>query len=197
VKLLLLDNYDSFTYNLYQYLAELGAEVEVARNDQITLEDIEAMSPQGIIISPGPCTPREAGISNDVIRHFGPRLPLLGVCLGHQCIGEVYGATVDRAGEIRHGKTSLIHHTGQGVLAGLPNPFEAIRYHSLVVYPETLPGCLEVTAWTDNGLIMGLRHKEYPVEGVQFHPESIMTPVGKDLLRNFLRRVEGAGRLKV
>jgi len=190
VKLLLLDNYDSFTYNLYQYLCELGAEVEVARNDQITLEDIEAMSPQGIIISPGPCTPREAGISNDVIRHFGPKLPLLGVCLGHQCIGEVYGATVDRAGEIRHGKTSLIHHTGQGVLAGLPNPFEAIRYHSLVVYPETLPDCLEITAWTDNGLIMGLRHKEYPVEGVQFHPESIMTPVGKDLLRNFLARVE-------
>ncbi|MBM3943737.1 MAG: aminodeoxychorismate/anthranilate synthase component II [SAR202 cluster bacterium] len=190
MKLLLLDNYDSFTYNLYQYLCELGAEVEVARNDQITLEDIEAMSPQGIIISPGPCTPREAGISNDVIRHFGPKLPLLGVCLGHQCIGEVYGATVDRAGEIRHGKTSLIHHTGQGVLAGLPNPFEAIRYHSLVVYPETLPDCLEITAWTDNGLIMGLRHKEYPVEGVQFHPESIMTPVGKDLLRNFLARVE-------
>ncbi|MSQ05969.1 MAG: aminodeoxychorismate/anthranilate synthase component II [Dehalococcoidia bacterium] len=187
--LLLLDNYDSFTYNLYQYLAELGAEVEVVRNDQITLEDIEAMSPQGIIISPGPCTPRDAGISNDVIRHFGPQLPILGVCLGHQCIGEVYGATVDRAGEIRHGKTSMIHHTGQGVLAGLPNPFEAIRYHSLVVYPETLPGCLEITAWTDNGLIMGLRHKEYPVEGVQFHPESILTPVGKDLLRNFLRQV--------
>jgi anthranilate synthase/aminodeoxychorismate synthase-like glutamine amidotransferase len=189
--LLLLDNYDSFTYNLYQYLAELGAQVEVARNDQITLEDIQAMSPQGIIISPGPCTPREAGISNDVIRHFGPHLPILGVCLGHQCIGEVYGARVDRAGEIRHGKTSLIHHTGQGVLAGLPNPFEAIRYHSLVVYPETLPDCLEITAWTENGLIMGLRHKEYPVEGVQFHPESIMTPVGKDLLRNFLERVAG------
>ncbi|HLF03937.1 MAG TPA: aminodeoxychorismate/anthranilate synthase component II [Dehalococcoidia bacterium] len=190
--LLLLDNYDSFTYNLYQYLAELGAQVEVARNDQITLEDIQAMSPQGIIISPGPCTPREAGISNDVIRHFGPHLPILGVCLGHQCIGEVYGARVDRAGEIRHGKTSLIHHTGKGVLAGLPNPFEAIRYHSLVVYPETLPDCLEITAWTENGLIMGLRHKEYPVEGVQFHPESIMTPVGKDLLRNFLEKVAGA-----
>ena len=192
--LLLLDNYDSFTYNLYQYLAELGAQVEVARNDQITLEDIQAMSPQGIIISPGPCTPREAGISNDVIRHFGPHLPILGVCLGHQCIGEVYGARVDRAGEIRHGKTSLIHHTGKGVLAGLPNPFEAIRYHSLVVYPETLPDCLEITAWTDNGLIMGLRHKEYPVEGVQFHPESIMTPVGKDLLRNFLNKVAGVAR---
>ncbi len=187
--LLLLDNYDSFTYNLYQYLAELGAEVEVARNDQITLEDIEAMSPQGIVISPGPCTPREAGISNDAIRHFGPQLPILGVCLGHQCIGEVYGAKVDRAEEIRHGKTSLIHHTGQGVLAGLPDPFSAIRYHSLVVYPETLPHCLEITAWTESGLIMGLRHKEHPVEGVQFHPESILTPVGKDLLRNFLRRV--------
>jgi anthranilate synthase/aminodeoxychorismate synthase-like glutamine amidotransferase len=187
--LVLIDNYDSFTYNLYQYLSELGAEVVTLRNDKATLEDIEALAPQGIVVSPGPCTPREAGISNDVIRHFGPRLPVLGVCLGHQCIGHVYGARVDRVGEIRHGKTSLIHHSGQGVLAGLPNPFEAIRYHSLVVYPETLPDCLEVTAWTDNGLIMGLRHKEYPVEGVQFHPESIMTPVGKDLLRNFLERV--------
>jgi anthranilate synthase/aminodeoxychorismate synthase-like glutamine amidotransferase len=187
--LLMIDNYDSFTYNLYQYLSELGAEVMTVRNDKINLEDIEAMSPEGIVISPGPCTPREAGISKDVIRHFGPELPVLGVCLGHQCVGEVYGAKVDRAGEIRHGKTSMIHHTGQGVLAGLPNPFEAIRYHSLVVYPETLPDCLEVTAWTDNGLIMGLRHKEYPVEGVQFHPESIMTLVGHDLLRNFLDRV--------
>ncbi|MCI0782294.1 MAG: aminodeoxychorismate/anthranilate synthase component II, partial [Chloroflexi bacterium] len=177
--LLLIDNYDSFTYNLYQYLAELGAEVVTVRNDKTTLEDIEAMNPQGIIISPGPGTPLEAGISNDVIRHFGPRVPTLGVCLGHQCIGYVYGAKVDRAGEIRHGKTSMIHHNGQGVLAGLPDPFEAIRYHSLVVYPETVPDELEVTAWTDNGLIMGLRHKEYPVEGVQFHPESIMTPVGK------------------
>jgi len=187
--LVLIDNYDSFTYNLYQYLSELGAEVVTLRNDKATLEDIQALAPQGIVVSPGPCTPREAGISNDVIRHFGPRLPVLGVCLGHQCIGHVYGAKVDRAGEIRHGKTSLIHHTGQGVLAGLPNPFEAIRYHSLVVYPETLPDCLEVTAWTDNGLVMGLRHKEHPVEGVQFHPESIMTPVGKDLLKNFLERV--------
>ena len=189
--LLLLDNYDSFTYNLYQYLAELGAEVVTARNDKITLEDVEALAPQGIVISPGPCTPREAGISNDVIRHFGSRLPILGVCLGHQCIGDVYGAKVDRAGEIRHGKTSMIHHNGQGVLAGLPDPFEAIRYHSLVVYPDTVPDCLEVTAWTDDGLIMGLRHKEYPVEGVQFHPESILTPVGQDLLRNFLDRLAG------
>ena len=187
--LLMIDNYDSFTYNLYQYLAELGAEVVTVRNDKTTLEDIEAMDPQGIIISPGPGTPLEAGISNDVIRHFGPRVPTLGVCLGHQCIGYVYGAKVDRAGEIRHGKTSMIHHNGQGVLAGLPDPFEAIRYHSLVVYPETVPDELEVTAWTDNGLIMGLRHKVHPVEGVQFHPESIMTPVGKAVLQNFLDRV--------
>ena len=187
--ILLIDNYDSFTYNLYQYLSELGAEVVTVRNDQTTLEDIEAMAPQGIIISPGPSTPLQAGISNDVIRHFGPKIPTLGVCLGHQCIGHVYGAKVDRAGEIRHGKTSMIHHNGQGVLAGLPEPFEAIRYHSLVVYPDTVPECLEVTAWTDNGLIMGLRHKEYPVEGVQFHPESIMTPQGKSLLQNFLDRV--------
>ena len=187
--LLLIDNYDSFTYNLYQYLSELGAGVETIRNDKITLEDIERMSPQGLIISPGPCTPREAGISMDAIRRFGPEIPTLGVCLGHQCIGEAYGATVDRAGEIRHGKTSMVHHAGLGVLEGLPDPFEAIRYHSLVVYPETVPECLEVTAWTDNGLIMGLRHREHPVEGVQFHPESIMTPVGKDLLQNFLDRV--------
>ncbi len=187
--LLMIDNYDSFTYNLYQYLCELGAEVEVARNDKISLEDIQGMSPDGIIISPGPGTPLEAGISNDVIRHFGPKTPTLGVCLGHQCVGYVYGAKVDRAGEIRHGKTSMVHHDGAGVLAGLPNPFQAIRYHSLVVYPETVPDTLEITAKTDNGLIMGLRHKEHPVEGVQFHPESIMTPDGKHLLQNFLDRV--------
>lgn len=187
--LLLIDNYDSFTWNLYQYLCELGAEVEVIRNDKTTIEDIEAMLPDGIVVSPGPCSPREAGISNDVIRHFGPKLPVLGVCLGHQCIGDAYGATVDRAGEIRHGKTSPIHHDGKGVFAGLPNPFEAIRYHSLVIYPDTLPDFLEVTAWTDNGLVMGVRHKELPVEGVQFHPESIMTAVGHDLLRNYLRQV--------
>ena len=187
--LLMIDNYDSFTYNLYQYLSELGAEVVTVRNDKITLEDIEAMDPQGIIISPGPSTPLEAGISNDVIRSFGPIVPTLGVCLGHQCVGHVYGAKVDRAGEIRHGKTSMIHHDGKGVLAGLPSPFEAIRYHSLVVYPETLPDTLEVTAWTDNGVVMGVRHKEHPVEGVQFHPESIMTPQGKALLQNFLDMV--------
>jgi anthranilate synthase/aminodeoxychorismate synthase-like glutamine amidotransferase len=184
--LLMIDNYDSFTYNLYQYLSELGAEVTTVRNDKITLEEIEAMAPEGIVVTPGPSTPLQAGRSNDVIRHFGSKLPTLGVCLGHQCIGYAYGAKVDRAGEIRHGKTSMIHHDGKGVLMGLPNPFEAIRYHSLVVYPETLPDCLEVTAWTDNGLVMGLRHKEFPVEGVQFHPESIMTPVGKQVLKNFL-----------
>ena len=194
--LLLIDNYDSFTYNLYQYLSELGADVVTVRNDKTSLEDIEAMAPDGIMVSPGPSTPLKAGISNDVIRHFGPRLPILGVCLGHQCVGHVYGAKVDRAGEIRHGKTSMIHHEGKGVLAGLPNPFEAIRYHSLVVYPETLPDCLEVTAWTGDGLIMGLRHKEYPVEGVQFHPESIMTPDGKPLLQNYLDQV-GSSRTVV
>ena len=190
--LLMIDNYDSFTYNLYQYLCELGAEVEVARNDKISLEEIQDMSPEGIIISPGPSTPLEAGISNDVIRQFGPSTPTLGVCLGHQCIGHVYGAKVDQAGEIRHGKTSMVSHNGAGVLVGLPNPFQAIRYHSLVVFPETVPDALEVTAQTDNGLIMGLRHKEFPIEGVQFHPESILTPDGKHLLQNFLDTVSAA-----
>ena len=188
--ILLIDNYDSFTYNLYQYLSELGAQVQVVRNDAVTLEDVEEMSPQGIVISPGPCTPREAGISNDVVRRFGSKLPVLGVCLGHQSIGQAYGGTVGAAGEIMHGKTSLIHHDGKGVFQGLPNPFEAIRYHSLAVHREGLPDCLEVTAWTEKGVIMGLRHKELPVEGVQFHPESIMTVVGHDLLRNFLDRVD-------
>ncbi len=184
--LLLIDNYDSFTYNLFQYLCELGAEVRVVRNDKTTIAEIERMGPQRIVISPGPGTPDRAGICNEVIRHFGPRIPILGVCLGHQCIGYSYGAVVARAGEIKHGKSSLIYHTGEGVLKGLPNPFPAIRYHSLAVMREGLPNCLEVTAWTDNGIIMGLRHREHPVEGVQFHPESIMTTVGKDLLRNFL-----------
>ena len=192
--LLLIDNYDSFTYNLYQYLAELGAEVMTRRNDKITLAEIEAMSPDGIVISPGPCTPMEAGISNDAIRRFGPRIPTLGVCLGHQCLAYVYGARVDRAGEIRHGKTSLIRHNNAGVLNGLPNPFEAIRYHSLTVYPETVPDTLEVTARSENGLIMGLRHKQHPVEGVQFHPESIMTPDGKQLLQNYLNTVAQSAR---
>ena len=185
--LLLLDNYDSFTYNLYQYLCELGQQVEVYRNDKITVDDIAAMRPERIVISPGPCTPREAGISVDVVRRFGPHTPLLGVCLGHQCIGEAYGGVVDKAGEIKHGKTSPIRHTDKGVFHGLPNPFEAIRYHSLVILSDTVPDSLEVTAWTENGLVMGVRHKEYPVEGVQFHPESIMTAAGKDLLQNFLR----------
>jgi anthranilate synthase/aminodeoxychorismate synthase-like glutamine amidotransferase len=188
--ILLIDNYDSFTYNLYQYLCELGADVKTYRNDKISLEEIEDLKPEGIVVSPGPCTPKEAGISNDVIRHFGEKLPILGVCLGHQCMGYVYGGTVDVAGEIMHGKTSLIYHDGKGVFQGLPNPFEAIRYHSLVIYPETLPDELEVTARTDKGLIMGVRHKSLPVEGVQFHPESIMTKVGHDLLRNYLNQVE-------
>ena len=184
--ILLIDNYDSFTYNLYQYLCELGAEVEVRRNDKTTIEEIEAMAPEKIVISPGPCTPKEAGISNDVILRFGAETPTLGVCLGHQCIGDAYGGTVGGAGEIMHGKMSLIHHDGTGVFAGLPSPFEAIRYHSLAIYKEDMPEDLEVTAWTDNGIVMGVRHKSHPVEGIQFHPESIMTKVGHDLLRNFL-----------
>ncbi len=195
--ILLIDNYDSFTYNLYQYLNELGAQVEVHRNDQIDLATIERMAPERIVVSPGPCTPNEAGISNDVIREFGPRMPVLGVCLGHQCIGHVFGGHVGGAGEIMHGKTSAIHHDGRGIFQGLPSPLEAIRYHSLAVYREGLPDSLEVTAWTDSGLIMGLRHKEYPIEGIQFHPESIMTETGKDILRNFLnmpaRRAVEAG----
>ncbi len=185
--LLLIDNYDSFTYNLYQYLSELGERVEVVRNDKTTVPDIEKMKPERIVISPGPCTPKEAGVSNAVIRAFAGKTPILGVCLGHQCIGYTYGAVVDRAGEIMHGKTSLIRHDGRGLFAGLPDPFEAIRYHSLVIRRETLPDTLEVTAWTDNGLVMGVRHKRHLVEGVQFHPEAVMTGVGKDLLRNFLR----------
>ena len=186
--LLLIDNYDSFTYNLFQYLSELGEEVVVVRNDKATIEEIEKMNPQRIVVSPGPSTPLQAGISNEVIKHFGVMLPILGVCLGHQCIGYSYGGKVGQAKQIMHGKSSLIHHTSQGVFAGLPNPFPAIRYHSLVVERDGLPDCLEITAWTDDGEIMGLRHKEYPVEGVQFHPESFMTAVGKDLLRNFLNK---------
>ena len=184
--LLLIDNYDSFTYNLYQYLSELGAEVKVVRNDETGLEEIEALAPERIVISPGPRTPKEAGISSDVIRRFGERIPTLGVCLGHQCIGDAYGGRVSGAGEIVHGKTSMIHHDGRGVFQGLPNPFEAIRYHSLAIEPATVPDCLEVTAKTEKGVIMGVRHKQHPVEGIQFHPESILTKVGKDLLRNFL-----------
>ena len=186
--LLLIDNYDSFTYNLFQYLSELGEEVIVVRNDKASLEEIDRMKPQQIVISPGPSTPLRAGISNDVIKHFGFRLQILGVCLGHQCIGYSYGGSIGQARKIMHGKSSLIHHNSQGVFVGLPNPFSAIRYHSLIVQREGLPDCLEVTAWTDDGTIMGLRHRRYPVEGVQFHPESFMTEVGKDLLQNFLRQ---------
>jgi para-aminobenzoate synthetase component II len=185
--LLLIDNYDSFTYNLYQYLSELGAEVKVARNDKITLEEIERLKPERIMISPGPGTPLDAGISNLVIRHFSGRLPILGVCLGHQCIGHVFGGKVTNAGEIRHGKTSLIYHDGKGVFSGLSSPLTAVRYHSLAVKEEGLPDCLEISAHTENGIIMGLRHKEYAIEGVQFHPESIMTKGGKELLKNFLK----------
>lgn len=186
--MLLIDNYDSFVYNLFQYLCELGQHVEVVRNDQVTLDQIENMRPERIVISPGPGTPQRAGICNEVIRRFAAELPILGVCLGHQCVGYSYGAVVERADEIMHGKMSLIHHDGKGVFHGLPNPFPAIRYHSLAVVPQSVPDCLEVTAWTSNGIVMGLRHRRYPVEGVQFHPESIMTEVGKDLLRNFLNR---------
>ena len=184
--LLLIDNYDSFTYNLYQYLSELGAEVKVVRNNKTTVDEIEGMNPEQIIISPGPSTPQQAGISNDVIRHFGSKLPLLGVCLGHQCVGYSYGGMVGTAAKIMHGKSSLIHHNNTGVFAEMPNPFSAIRYHSLAVERDGLPDCLEITAWTDDGEIMGIRHRSYPVQGVQFHPESFMTEKGKELLKNFL-----------
>jgi len=185
--LLVIDNYDSFTYNLVQYFGELGADLLVKRNDEITLAEIEALKPERICISPGPCTPKEAGISCDVIRQFGPRIPLLGVCLGHQAMGYVYGGDVVRAGRLMHGKTSPIHHDGKGIFAGLPSPFEATRYHSLLVKRETFPDVLEISAETVEGEIMGLRHREFPVHGVQFHPESILTLEGKRLLQNFLR----------
>ncbi len=185
--ILLIDNYDSFTYNLYQYLCELGADIHVVRNDQVTIEDIDQMGPEKIVISPGPCTPKEAGISVPVVKHFAGKVPILGVCLGHQSIGEAFGGTVVGAGEIVHGKTSLIHHDGKGVFRGLPEPFEAIRYHSLSIQREGFPADeLEITAESESGVIMGVRHRRYPIEGVQFHPESILTGVGKDLLRNFL-----------
>ena len=184
--LLIIDNYDSFTYNLVQYFGELGAEPVVKRNDEITLAEIEALKPEAIVISPGPCTPKEAGISNEVIAQIGPKLPVFGVCLGHQCIGHVYGAAVVRAGRLMHGKTSPILHDGTGVFAKLPSPFEATRYHSLIIDPPTVPETLIVNAHTEEGEIMGVRHREYPVHGVQFHPESILTRHGKDLLKNFL-----------
>jgi anthranilate synthase/aminodeoxychorismate synthase-like glutamine amidotransferase len=184
--LLVIDNYDSFTYNLVQYFGELGADPQVKRNDAITPEEVEKLKPKRIVISPGPGRPEDAGISMELIRRLGSRVPLLGVCLGHQCIGEVYGGKVVRAGRLMHGKTSPIQHDGKGVFAKLPNPFEATRYHSLIVEKESVPGCLEVSAETVEGEIMGLRHKEYPVHGVQFHPESILSKEGKDLLANFL-----------
>lgn len=184
--LLVIDNYDSFTYNLVQYFGELGADPQVKRNDAITPEEVEKLKPKRIVISPGPGRPQDAGISMELIRRLGSRVPLLGVCLGHQCIGEVYGGKVVRAGRLMHGKTSPIQHDGKGVFAKLPNPFEATRYHSLIVEKESVPSCLEVSAETAEGEIMGLRHKEYPVHGVQFHPESILSKEGKDLLANFL-----------
>lgn len=184
--MLLIDNYDSFTYNLFQYLSELGQNVHVVRNDKITIDAIENMHPHHIVISPGPSTPLQAGISNDVISHFAGIVPILGVCLGHQCIGHTFGATVSRAKAIMHGKSSQIHHDGRGVFTNVPDPCSVIRYHSLAVQRETVPDCLEITAFTDDGTIMGIRHREYPIEGIQFHPESFMTPMGKTMLQNFI-----------
>lgn len=185
--LLMIDNYDSFTYNLVQYLGELGEKIRVFRNNKITVPEIEELNPERIVISPGPCTPNEAGISIEVIKHFTGRIPLLGVCLGHQSIGAAFGGDIIRAPRLMHGKISLIHHDGKTLFKGLPNPFEATRYHSLIIRRETLPDCLEITAWTDLDEIMGVRHKEFILEGVQFHPESILTKVGKNLLKNFLQ----------
>ena len=185
--LLLIDNYDSFTYNLFQYLSELGADVEVIRNDKATVQELADMKPERLVVSPGPSHPRNAGISIDAIKHFAGKIPVLGVCLGHQAIGEAFGGIVDHAGELKHGKTSMIEHDGKGVFKNLPNPFEAVRYHSLAVQPNAVPCGFEVTAWSaESGVIMGMRHHEMPIEGVQFHPESILTRPGKDLLQNFL-----------
>ena len=186
MSVLLIDNYDSFTYNLFQYLGELGAQVEVVRNDEVTIEDITEMAPERIIISPGPGNPEEAGISKDVVRHFAGKIPIFGVCLGHQCIGEVFGGVVEGAGEILHGKVSRITHDGRGVFAGIESPIEATRYHSLAIRQDSVPDVLEVTARSESGVIMGVRHKALAVEGVQFHPESILTPSGHAILRNFL-----------
>jgi anthranilate synthase component 2 len=190
--ILMVDNYDSFTYNVVQYLAELKAEVKVYRNDQITIAEIEQLAPEKIVISPGPCTPNEAGVSVEAIKHFAGKIPILGICLGHQSIGQAFGGEIVRAKQVMHGKTSMIHHNNSGVFADLTNPYEATRYHSLVINQDTLPDCLEVTAWTQNedgsrDEIMGVRHKELAVEGVQFHPESILTQHGHDLLENFLK----------
>ncbi len=192
--ILMIDNYDSFTYNLVQYLGELGAEVETVRNDSVSVDDIRNIAPEGIVMSPGPGTPDDAGICLEVVAELGDSTPLLGVCLGHQCIGQAYGGRVVRARRIMHGKTSMIEHTGKGVFSSLPQPFEATRYHSLILENESVPDCLEVTAWTDfegRREIMGLKHESHPVEGVQFHPESILTRCGHDLLRNFLERLPG------
>lgn len=186
--ILLIDNYDSFTWNLYQYFCELGAEVIVRRNDEITLADIDVLAPQKIVISPGPCTPDESGISLEVIRHYSGKLPILGVCLGHQAIAQVFGATIVRAERVMHGKTSPVTHTGVGVFQGLNNPLTVTRYHSLVIDPPTLPACFDVTAWSDTRQIMGIRHREWDLEGVQFHPESILSEQGHQLLANFLNR---------
>ncbi len=187
---LMIDNYDSFTYNLVQYLGELGEDVRVFRNDAITLDEIEALGPAAIVISPGPRTPNEAGISIPLIERFAGTVPILGVCLGHQSIGQAFGGRIVHATSVMHGKTSAIHHSGKGVFAGLANPFTATRYHSLVIERATLPECLEITAWSDDGEIMGVRHRTYPIEGVQFHPESILTEEGHELLENFLRQAE-------
>jgi len=184
----LIDNYDSFTYNLYQYILEIRSDVLVFRNDKINLEDIIELDPSHIVISPGPCTPLEAGISTEIIKELSMNIPTFGVCLGHQCIGYVYGAKVSYAGEIKHGKTSSIHHDGKGLFKNIPTPFQGIRYHSLAVEKDTLPAELIVTAWTENDLVMGLRHKEYPIESVQFHPESIMTEHGKQIISNFFEK---------
>ncbi|QNQ22186.1 aminodeoxychorismate synthase component 2 [Kosakonia sp. SMBL-WEM22] len=186
--ILLIDNYDSFTWNLYQYFCELGAQVEVRRNDELTLADIETLAPQKIVISPGPCTPDESGVSLAVIAHYAGKLPILGVCLGHQAIAQVFGATIVRAAKVMHGKTSPITHAGSGVFSGLNNPLTVTRYHSLVIDPTTLPDCFEVTAWSESDEIMGIRHKSWDLEGVQFHPESILSEQGHQLLRNFLSR---------
>ena len=185
--LLMIDNYDSFTYNLVQYLAELGQDVQVYRNDEIDLAKVKSLNPDHIVISPGPCTPNEAGISVPLIHEFAGKIPLLGVCLGHQSIGQAFGGKIVHAKQLMHGKTSLIHHKNTGVFKDLPNPYTATRYHSLVIERESLPDCLEITAWTDDGEIMGVRHKTLPVEGVQFHPESILTEYGHELLNNFLK----------
>ncbi|KQL32364.1 aminodeoxychorismate/anthranilate synthase component II [Psychrobacillus sp. FJAT-21963] len=192
--ILMIDNYDSFTYNLVQYIGELGERVTVVRNDELSISEIEQLSPSIIVVSPGPCTPNEAGISLDVITHFAGKIPVFGVCLGHQSIGQAFGGKVIRAERLMHGKTSPVYHDGKGVNTNMPNPFQATRYHSLLVEKESLPDCLEVTSWTDEGEIMGLRHKEFAVEGVQFHPESIMTEEGKKLIQNFFEAYSPAVR---